>query len=117
MIGVASRNEKRAASSWLSPRASPATIVAPERLMPAKKARIWAEPISTALPPGRLPGRAGPAGGGGASGGARAASWGGGGRPPRRRPPAGGAPAAAAVPGPPRRRPVGPAPEPLTGQQ
>src|SRR6266542_2218968 len=48
MIGVASRNAKRAASSWSRPRASPATMVTPERLMPAKKARIWVAPISSA---------------------------------------------------------------------
>ncbi len=34
MIGVASRNENRAASSLLNPTSSPPPIVAPERLNP-----------------------------------------------------------------------------------
>src|SRR6476661_9660510 len=38
MTGVASMNESRAASSWSSPRRRPATIVTPERLIPAKEA-------------------------------------------------------------------------------
>ena len=37
MIGVASRNAKRAASSWSSPRIRPPTIVMPDRLMPGEQ--------------------------------------------------------------------------------
>ena len=47
MIGVASRNEKRAASSCDRPRHRPATMAMPERLIPGSSARICAEPIST----------------------------------------------------------------------
>src|SRR5260370_14151819 len=48
ITGVASRKENRAASSWDRPRARPATIVTPERLMPGSRARTCAEPIIVA---------------------------------------------------------------------
>ena len=48
MTGVASRKAKRAASSWVSPRTSPATIVTPLRLIPARSAALWATPTPTA---------------------------------------------------------------------
>src|SRR5262249_28249581 len=44
MTGVASMNESRA-SSWSRPLRSPATIVTPDRLMPANRARTCAEPL------------------------------------------------------------------------
>ena len=45
MTGVASRNAKRAASSWSRPRHRPPTIVMPERLMPGNSAKICSKPI------------------------------------------------------------------------
>ena len=48
MTGVASRNANRAASSLDRPRVRPPTMVTPERLMPGSRARICAEPMSTA---------------------------------------------------------------------
>ena len=48
MIGVASRNENRAASSWSDPGTSPATMVIPERLIPANNAKIWTTPMTPA---------------------------------------------------------------------
>src|SRR6266545_3462635 len=49
MIGVARRNENRAASSCESPRTSPATIVIPERLTPAIKAKTCDTPMVAGL--------------------------------------------------------------------
>src|SRR6266571_1261526 len=48
MTGVARRNANRAASSWDSPRTRPATMVAPERLIPGRSARICAAPMAVA---------------------------------------------------------------------
>ena len=48
MTGVASRNANRAASSRDRPRAMPATMVTPSRLIPASRARICAEPMMIA---------------------------------------------------------------------
>ena len=60
MIGVASRNENRAASSWSRPRLGPATIVMPDRLIPANSAAICDTPIANASPmPSDEMGRAG----------------------------------------------------------
>ena len=52
MIGVASRNANRTACSWSSPRSKPATMVMPERLMPASRARLWKTPMT---PASRMP--------------------------------------------------------------
>ena len=41
MIGVASRKANLRASSWSRPRTRPATMVMPERLMPANRASDW----------------------------------------------------------------------------
>ncbi len=48
MIGVASRNANRAESLWSRPRARPAPIVTPSRLMPATSAVDWATPTTNA---------------------------------------------------------------------
>ncbi len=48
MIGVASRNAKRAESLWSRPRARPAPIVTPSRLMPATSAVDCATPTTSA---------------------------------------------------------------------
>ncbi len=45
--GIDSRNEKRAAASRLSPRNSPAVIVAPDRDTPGTRAIACAKPIAT----------------------------------------------------------------------
>jgi hypothetical protein len=50
MIGVASRNEKRAASSLESPTSRPPLIVAPERENPGSNAIACAAPTPTASP-------------------------------------------------------------------
>ena len=49
MIGVAMRNEKRAADSRSSPANSPAEIEIPDRLIPGTRASAWATPIANAL--------------------------------------------------------------------
>src|ERR1044072_4220130 len=49
MIGVASRNAKRAASLFDSPASRPPPIVAPEREKPGISASAWAAPIPNAL--------------------------------------------------------------------
>ena len=48
MTGVASRNEKRAASRCDRPRARPPTIEMPEREMPASSAKVWKNPMIAA---------------------------------------------------------------------
>ncbi len=48
MIGIANRNEKRAASSGRNDRPSPATIVMPDRDTPGIRATAWANPTETA---------------------------------------------------------------------
>ena len=50
ITGVASRNEKRAASSCDSPLRSPADMATPERLMPGSRARICPAPMNSARP-------------------------------------------------------------------
>ncbi len=56
MIGVAIRNEKRAASSWRSPIQSPATIVDPDREMPGISAADWLTPTMIACPKAKIAG-------------------------------------------------------------
>ena len=53
MIGVASRNAKRAASSLESPASRPPPIVAPEREKPGSSASACAAPIADRLAPAR----------------------------------------------------------------
>ena len=48
VIGVASRKLKRAADSRVSPRARPAVMVAPDRLIPGSSASAWLKPIVSA---------------------------------------------------------------------
>ena len=49
VIGVAMRNEKRAADSRSSPANSPAEIEIPDRLIPGTSASAWAPPIAERL--------------------------------------------------------------------
>jgi len=48
MIGVASRNANRAESLWSSPRARPAPMTTPSRLIPASNALDCATPMTAA---------------------------------------------------------------------
>ena len=50
ITGVDSRKANRTASSRDRPRLMPVTIVTPSRLIPANRARIWAEPMTMARP-------------------------------------------------------------------
>ncbi len=64
MIGAPRRKEKRAASARVSPRKSPAVIVAPERETPGISARACASPMISRVADGEaghaphVPGRA-----------------------------------------------------------
>jgi hypothetical protein len=49
MTGRDSKNAKSDATEWFNLLKRPALIVTPKRLMPANKAKLWPNPITTAL--------------------------------------------------------------------